>query len=53
MLERPIALANVNTADDIFINDEGSLQGNTAESKTNQVKSTYINIPRYLMERYE
>ena len=52
MVDYHIVLSGVNTAEDIFGKDEGSLQGKTAQYKYIKVQSTYINKPKNLRDRY-
>ena len=53
MVDCPISLADTNVAEDIFVKDKLSLQGNTARSKSNQVQSMYTNVQKDIMERYQ
>ena len=51
MVNWPITLDDMNVAEDIFGRDKYYLQVNTMLSKPHQFQSTYINIPKDIMEK--
>jgi hypothetical protein len=52
LLNCPITRDDILAAEDIFGSNLGSLKGKTARAKTEHVRSTHINIPLPIMERY-
>ena len=53
MIDLHISLDDMNTAQDIFGKEKGSLRGKTVRSNPNQVRVTHSNITKHLMKRYQ